>query len=143
MNRSYEELMNLPLQTFEERYDYLKLGGVVGDATVGIDRYINQIFYRTPEWRKLRSTIIMRDQSCDLGVPGLEIYTGLTVHHINPITVEDIEARNFCIFDPNNLIVTSRNTHQAIHYSNDALLITAPKERRKGDTQLWKAYSRL
>ncbi len=136
MYKSYQELCGL--LTFEERFEYLKIGGLVGEATFGYERYLNQSFYRSREWKQTRRDIIIRDNGCDLAVPDREIFGRIVVHHINPITVEDIEFGRECIFDPNNLICTSHNTSNAIHYGDASLLLRIPKERSKGDTQLWK-----
>lgn len=134
--RTYSELITLP--TFIERYRYLRLGGIVGKETFGYDRYLNQILYTLGEWKSFRRKIIIRDNGCDLGCPGFEIFERAIVHHINPITVEDILNRNPMIFDPENVITTIHNTHQAIHYSDEGLLIRAPTERSKNDTCPWK-----
>jgi len=134
--RSYRELRRL--QTFEERFEYLKLGGLVGQETFGFERYLNQVFYRSREWKKARNDAIIRDEGCDLGILDREIQGRIIVHHINPITIEDIELGRPCIFDLNNLICTSHNTSNAIHYGDASLLPRLPKERRKGDTLLWE-----
>ena len=128
--------MRLP--TFQERYRYLQIGGRVGKETFGFDRYLNQMLYRTPEWKRFRRDMIVRDNGCDLGCEGYEIYGNVLVHHINPITVEDVINRNPCIFDPNNVICTSLNTHNAIHYGDETLLITEPVVRKPNDTCPWK-----
>lgn len=134
--RTYSELMKL--LTFEDRFEYLKLNGNVGEITFGGHRYLNQIFYRSKEWRSCRREIIIRDKGCDLGCDGYEIHGNIIVHHINPITIDDILNRDPKIFDPENLITTSHNTHEAISYSNSDLLIKAPSERIKNDTCLWR-----
>ena len=139
MTKSYSELIRLP--TFDERYDYLRIGGVLGRETFGFDRYMNQTLYRSFEWRDIRNQVILRDNGCDLAIPDRQIYTRITIHHINPITIEDIETRADLIFDLDNLISTSHSTHNAIHYGDAAMLPRLPKERRKGDTVPWKAYS--
>lgn len=136
MIRSYSEMITLP--TFEERFEYLKLEGSVGMETFGYDRYLNQMFYMSEQWKSCRNGIIIRDNGCDLGCEGYELYNWITIHHINSITKEDIINRSPKIFDPENLIVVSRRTHQAIHYGDDSLLITMPKERRKNDTCPWR-----
>lgn len=136
MIKSYLELITLP--TFSERYEYLKIGGRIGEETFGFDRYLNQVLYRSPEWKRFRRDIILRDNACDLGCDGYEIYGKLLVHHINPITIEDVINRNPCVFDPNNVISTSMNTHNAIHYGDIDLLISEPIERSKYDTCPWK-----
>ena len=136
MIRSYLECMQLP--TFQERYRYLQIGGRVGKETFGFDRYLNQMLYRTPEWKRFRREMILRDNGCDLGCEGYEIYGNVLVHHINPITVEDVINRAPCIFDPNNVICTSLNTHNAIHYGDETLLITEPVVRKPNDTCPWR-----
>lgn len=136
--RTYSELITLP--TFEERFEYLRLDGAVGLETFGYDRYLNQILYRSIEWKRLRNEIIIRDNGCDLGCEGFEIYDRILVHHINPITVEDVLKRRPNVFDPNNLISTSHNTHNAIHYGDVGLLTIAPIERTKNDTCPWRRY---
>lgn len=136
MIRTYRECMQLT--TFQERYRYLQIGGRVGKETFGFDRYLNQMLYRTPEWKRFRREMIVRDNGCDLGCEGYEIYGNVLVHHINPITVEDVINRNPCIFDPNNVICTSLNTHNAIHYGDETLLITEPVVRKPNDTCPWR-----
>lgn len=133
--RTYSELINLP--TFQERFDYLALHGKVGHVTFGADRYLNQNFYRSREWRRLRNDIIIRDGGCDLGIIGLDIFDRIYVHHMNPITVDDIENNYDLLVDPEFLICTSFDTHQAITYGNKNNLFRLPVERRKGDTKLW------
>lgn len=135
MIKSYKHLRQL--LTFEDRFDYLKLKGIVGRDTFGFDRYLNQNLYQSKEWLKVRNQVIIRDEGCDLGILDRQIFQGILIHHINPINKFDIETRNPCIFDLNNLICTSQNTHNAIHYGDKSLLITIPKERKKGDTCLW------
>jgi len=136
ITRSYTELSRL--SSFEERFEYLKLLGTVGESTFGFDRYLNQQFYLSPEWRAIRDRVIARDLGCDLGVEGFEVHGRILIHHINPITVDDIVNRNPKVFDPENLILTSHNTHNAIHYGDEDLLIRAPIERSKYDTCPWK-----
>ena len=133
--RRYRELKNL--RTFEERFEYLKLGGGVGQSTFGFDRYINQIFYKCSEWKEARRKVILRDNGCDLGIVGREIDKGILIHHMNPITLEQIELRDPVIFDPEFLICCTQRTHNAIHYGDSNNLIKDPIERRKGDTKLW------
>jgi hypothetical protein len=133
--KTYNELIRL--RTFEERFDYLRIGGIVGKQTFGFERYLNQSFYKSTEWKYVRRDVIVRDNGCDLAFKGMDIYGRVIVHHINPITIEDIEEGRDCIFDMRNLICTSHNTSNAIHYGDKSLLITPPKERRRGDTQLW------
>lgn len=136
-NRTYQELLTIP--TFEERFEYLKLEGSVGVDTFGYDRYLNQILYRSSEWRKFRNEIIVRDNGCDLAFPGFEIYgQKILIHHINPITVEDVVHRSSKVFDSNNVITTVLNTHNAIHYGDADLLTTGPVERTPNDTCPWK-----
>lgn len=134
--RTYSDLISLP--TFLERYRYLRLGGNVGLETFGHNRYLNQILYTSDRWRSFRDKIIIRDNGCDLGMEGFEIYDRILVHHINPITVEDVLNENQKVFDPDNVICTSHNTHQAIHYGDENLLITEPVERFRNDTCPWK-----
>lgn len=134
--RTYSELITIP--TFEERFEYLKLNGSVGLETFGHDRYLNQILYNSPEWRRFRPEIIVRDNGCDLACEGYEIFGKILIHHINPITAKDILNRNPKVFDPENVITTVHNTHNAIHYGDENLLITAPIERSRNDTCPWK-----
>lgn len=134
--RTYSELITLP--TFEERYRYLKLNGRVGEDTFGFDRYLNQIFYKSQEWRDVRDFVIVRDGGCDLGIPDREIFGKILVHHMNPIRQEDILRRSKFLLDPEYLICTIKNTHDAIHYGDESLLILAPIERTKNDTCPWR-----
>ena len=136
--RTYSELITIP--TFEERYEYLRLGGKVGEETFGFDRYLNQMFYKTDEWLEVRNYVIVRDNGCDLASLDREIPNGvkILVHHMNPINVEDIVYRSKYLLDPEYLISTIKNTHDAIHYGNRDLLITAPIERIKNDTCPWR-----
>ncbi len=137
MIRTYSELIALP--TFKERFEYLKLGARVGAATFGYDRYLNQILYNSYEWKeRIRRDIIIRDGGCDLAVPGFEIPRRILIHHINPITVEDVKSRDPIVFDPENLICVSHTTHQAIHYGDENLIPTGPIERTKNDTCPWR-----
>lgn len=136
--RSYSELIQLP--TFEERFNYLKLDGIVGEDTFGHDRYINQLLYKSGKWKRTRNDIIIRDNGCDLGMADRAIYGKLIVHHINPITEDDILRDRTCVYDPDNLICVSHNTHQAIHYSSDDILIKDPIERTQHDTCPWKRH---
>lgn len=133
--RTYSELSRL--ETFEERFDYLKLNGRVGAETFGFDRYLNQILYQSPKWRRARDKVIIRDNGCDLGIEGHEIYDSIIVHHMNPITLEDIEMEREEIFNPEYLICTTKLTHNAIHYGDKNLLPKLPIERKPGDTKLW------
>ena len=134
--RTYSEMITL--KTYEERFDYLKIGGQVGLETFGYDRYLNQILYNTKQWKKFRREIIIRDNACDLACEGYEINYRILVHHINPITVEDIINRNPMIFDPENSITTTHRTHKAIHYGDKNLLILQPVERTPNDTCPWR-----
>lgn len=135
--KTYSELILLP--TFEERFEYLKLDGVVGEATFGFDRWLNQMFYKTKEWRTVRRQVILRDNGCDLGVDGCEITGNIYVHHINPITKEDIINRSDILLNPEYLISVSYDTHQAITYSNkDLLPMRSFIERQPNDTCPWK-----
>lgn len=135
--RSYRELIHL--DTIKDRFDYLKLTGEVGADTFGSHRFLNQRFYASGQWHDIRRQIILRDSSCDLGVLDYEIHSRPVIHHINPITIEDIENENWeKLLDPDNLITTSYNTHNAIHYGNDSMLPRLPIERRPGDTCPWK-----
>jgi hypothetical protein len=133
--RSYRELRRL--QTFEERFAYLSLRGTVGESTFGFDRWINQRFYRSQEWKNVRSQVILRDLGCDLGIIGYEIFTGLLVHHMNPLSSENIAQVDEWILDPEYLITTSLQTHNAIHFGDESLLPRGPVERQPGDTKLW------
>lgn len=133
--KNYTDLKSL--LTFEERFEYLKLGGKVGKETFGFDRYLNQVFYHSNEWKRARNKVIMRDDGCDLGIRGREIHKGLIIHHMNPISMEQIENRDPIIFDPEFLICCSLMTHNAIHYSDKDILVLGPVERKQGDTKLW------
>lgn len=134
--KCYSELITLP--TFEERFNYLKLNGTVGKDTFGYDRYLNQILYKSQKWLSTRDIVIIRDNGCDLACEGYEIRGRILIHHINPITVEDILNENPIIFDPENLISTIHNTHNAIHYGDESLIIKGPIERTKNDTIPWR-----
>ena len=136
MIRTYSELIQLP--TFEERFEYLRLDGSVGQATFGYDRYLNQILYNSPEWKRFRRDIIIRDNGCDLACEGYEIRGRIIIHHINTISIEDIVNRNPMVFDQENVITTTHNTHNAIHYEDKESLVTVPIERSANDTCLWK-----
>ena len=133
--KSYSKLSKLT--TFEERYEYLKIGGRVGSDTFGFDRYANQALYSSPEWKKVRNKVITRDNGCDLGVPGYEINSKILIHHMNPISMEQILNRDPIIFDPDNLISVSHRTHNAIHYGDSEQIPKNPIERKPGDTKLW------
>lgn len=135
--RTYTELSKL--STFEERYEYLKLDGVVGEETFGFDRYLNQRFYQNDiEWKRVRDFVIMRDLGCDLGIEGREIHGVIIVHHMNPITKDDLINRTKFLLDPEYLICTIKRTHDAIHYGDENLLMKGPVERAKNDTCPWR-----
>lgn len=134
--KRYSELILLP--TFEERYKYLQLNGVIGDETFGFDRYINQMFYRSQEWKQVRDYVIVRDNGCDLGIEGHEIRGKILIHHMNPIGIKDIQQVNKFLLDPEYLITTILSTHNAIHYGDESLLVKDPIERSKNDTCPWK-----
>lgn len=136
MIRTYTELKQIP--TFIERYRYLKIGGKVGEETFGSDRYLNQVFYRSKEWMNIRNYVIVRDLGCDLGIEGYEIIGKIFIHHMNPLTVEDILNRTKILLDPEYLICCTKNTHDAIHYGNEDLLWTDPVIRTPNDTCPWK-----
>lgn len=135
IKRCYKELSRL--KTFKERYEYLKCSGIVGESTFGYDRYLNQALYNSDKWRKVRREVIIRDCGCDLGVEGYEISDKIIIHHMNPISIEDILNENEEIFDPNYLICVSDRTHKAIHFGDERLLPSVYIERRPGDTKLW------
>lgn len=134
--RTYSELMQL--DTFEERYKYLKLGGKVGEDTFGFDRYLNQLFYKSEEWRKIRNDVIVRDDGCDLGVFGHDIRGNIIIHHMNPITKEDILNRTEYLLNPEYLICVHDTTHKGIHYGTEDVLYSGPVERSKNDTCPWR-----
>lgn len=134
--KTYSDLILLP--TFKERFEYLKLSGVVGRDTFGFDRYLNQQFYRTSEWKKVRDAVIIRDNGCDLGVEGYEIHDRIIIHHMNPITANDIIKHSDWIIDPNQLICTSFRTHNAIHYGDISLIDKQPTIRKPNDTCPWR-----
>jgi hypothetical protein len=133
--RTYSDLRRL--ETFEERFDYLSLLGEVGEVTFGFDRWINQAFYRSPQWRYARELVILRDNGCDLGIPGYEIHLQLLIHHMNPVTPADLAGGEEWVLDPEFLITTTHRTHNAIHYGDASLIAKPPVERRPGDTKLW------
>lgn len=141
MIRSYSEVSKL--STFEDRYEYLRLDGVVGEETFGYDRYLNQAFYTSKKWKEARNPVIIRDNGCDLGIDGREIFDQVIVHHINPMTPEDIELDRDWIYDPEFLICVTKNTHDAIHYGDKSKLITLPTERTPFDTCPWKLEERV
>ena len=134
-SRTYSELRRLTL--FEDRFEYLVLHGEVGASTFGFDRWLNQTFYRSREWRQVRDHVVFRDEACDLGVPGYEIHSGLLVHHMNPMLPEDLEQGEAWILNPEYLITTTHRTHNAIHYGDRSLIPRPPVQRRPGDTRLW------
>ena len=134
--RTYNELMLLP--TFEERFEYLKLSGRVGKETFGFDRWLNQKFYRSAEWKHLRDKVIIRDNGCDLGVEGREIYGKILIHHMNPISKKDILERTDLLLNPMYLISVTKQTHDAIHYSDDSILMKDPIVRSRNDTCPWR-----
>lgn len=134
--RTYSELITIP--TFEERYNYLKLNGIVGKETFGYDRYLNQLLYRSSDWKSFRDRIIIRDNGCDLACEGFELQSRIIIHHIDPITVEDILNNHPKVFDPENVVSTSHNTHLAIHYGDKNLISIGPINRYKNDTCPWK-----
>ena len=133
--RTYSVLCQL--ETFEGRYRYLQLKGTLGTRTFGFDRWVNQRFYKSQEWKSVRNYVISRDNGCDLGVLGYEIHSGLLVHHMNPISLVELEQSENWIIDPNFLITTSLQTHNAIHYGDESLLPRGPVTRMSGDTTLW------
>lgn len=135
MIRTYTRLEKC--ETFEERFRYLALRGTVGEATFGYDRYINQQFYRSRQWKQVRNYVITRDNGCDLGIEGYEIHSRILIHHMNPMTVEDITHGDESILDPEFLITTTHVTHNAIHYGDERLLPRQLVDRRAGDTKLW------
>ena len=134
--RTYSELITLP--TFKERYRYLRLKGFVGEETFGYDRYLNQVFYKSKEWMDIRDYVIVRDNGCDLGIPGREIHSRILIHHMNPITKQDILNRSEFLLDPEYLISTIKVTHDAIHYGDENLLMEEPIIRTENDTCPWK-----
>jgi hypothetical protein len=135
MSRSYSELIRL--DSFSERYEYLALRGAVGESTFGFNRYINQGFYASTQWRQMRHQVIARDLGMDLGVEGYGINDSIVIHHMNPMTVDAIIEGDVDILDPEFLITTTHKTHNAIHYGDKSLLAVPLVERRRGDTQLW------
>ena len=135
MKKSYTELSKL--KTFEERFNYLKLDGKVGSETFGYDRYLNQIFYKSQKWKQARDKVIIRDNGCDLGIDGYQINDKIIIHHMNPISLEELESGSNEIYDPEYLICVSDTTHNAIHFGNDNILEKIIIERKPGDTKLW------
>lgn len=136
MIRTFSQLIKF--KTFEERFQYLKLDGAVGQATFGFDRYLNQQLYRSHEWKKVRDEVIVRDNGCDLAMEGFDIYGRVYVHHMNPILINDIRERSKFLLNPEYLICVSFDTHNAIHYGDESLLPREPVERTPNDTTLWK-----
>lgn len=136
MMRTYKELIEF--KTFKERFDYLKLNGMVGNDTFGFDRWLNQRFYKSAEWKHIRNFVILRDNGCDLGLAGNDISGKILIHHMNPISIDDIENRSDILLDPEYLICVSHNTHNAIHYGDSDLLLKVPLQRTKNDTCPWK-----
>ena len=138
--RTYEELITFP--TFEERYRYLRLVGKVGEDTFGYDRWMNQMFYRSAEWKRIRDLVIIRDNGCDLGIEGRDISDKIIIHHMNPISAIDIKHSTENLMDPRYLICTTLNTHNAIHYGTELNLVSDPIERTPFDTCPWKLTTR-
>jgi len=136
MIRCYRELRRI--NTFEERFDYLKLAGMVGESTFGYDRYLNQLLYGSKRWKKTRDDIIIRDKACDLWVEGYDIYKYIMIHHMNPIPLDDFDIDNDDFYNPEFLICTSRLTHNAIHFGDEKKLPRGPIERTRNDTCPWK-----
>jgi len=135
MIRCYSDLKNI--ETFKERYLYLKLNGVVGQSTFGFDRQLNQMLYSSRRWKRARDIVITRDRGCDLGVEGYDIHIHILIHHMNPITIVDIEEDNDDIYDPEFLICTTKNTHNAIHFGDESILPKPIIVRRQNDTCPW------
>ena len=134
--KSYSEM--LQFDSLVDRYRYLKLNGELGSSTFGFDRYLNQQFYKLKEWKLIRAKVIVRDLGCDLGIEGLEIVGPVIIHHMNPISIDDVKNKNPILLDPEYLISTQLNTHNAIHYGDESLLISEiPIERSPNDTKLW------
>lgn len=136
ITRTYSELIKLP--TFEERFRYLQLNGAVGGETFGFDRYLNQVFYRSKRWKEVRDQVIIRDNGCDLGIDDRMIYGRIIIHHMNPLTCFDIENESAYLLNPEYLICVTHNTHNAIHYGDENLLVKAPVERSMNDTCPWR-----
>lgn len=134
--RTYSELIRL--STFEERYQYLRLSGLVGTETFGFDRFINQNFYRSREWKAVRDFVIVRDNGCDLAMKGYDIRGKILIHHMNPVTIKDIQENSAFLMEPEYLISTTLSTHNAVHYGDESLLIQEPIKRSKNDTCPWK-----
>ena len=136
MKKTYSELIRIP--TFEERYQYLRLSGKVAEETFGFRRWLNQEFYHSDEWLKFRNKIIIRDNGCDLALEGFEIFGSIIIHHINPITYEDILNRNPCVFDSDNVVSTKLSTHNTIHYGDKSPISHIPTKKKKNDTCPWR-----
>lgn len=136
MKKSYHEMIKI--DNFFDRFNYVKLEGYVGASTFGSNRYLNQMLYRSYEWKKFRNEIVLRDNGCDLSDPDREIGGIIIVHHLNPITIDDVAQRRSCVFDPDNVVCVSHITHEAIHYGDESLLIKDPVERYPGDTIPWR-----
>lgn len=135
-NRRYSDVIQLA--TMQERYEYLKLSNEVGSCTFGSNRFLNQAFYSSPEWKKVRQEVILRDGACDLAIPEFEIFSNVTIHHINPITIDDVKDENWDkLLDPDNLITTSYTTHKAIHFGTANMLPRVVIERKPNDTKSW------
>lgn len=134
--KTYTELISIP--TFEERFRYLELEGLVGRETFGFDRYLNQKFYRSPEWKRVRQEVIVRDNGCDLGIEDRPIFGKIIIHHINPISIDDLTQKESWVLNPEFLISTCKKTHDAIHYSDESILFVEPIERKPNDTCLWR-----
>lgn len=136
MIRTYSELIKF--DSFKDRFNYLQLDGSVGSETFGYDRYMNQMFYRSHEWKSIRDEVIIRDNGCDLGVDGYDIHGRIYIHHMNPIMLKDIEEQTDLLMNPEYLIATTHSTHNAIHYGDEDLLPLLPRERTANDTCPWK-----
>ncbi len=136
INKCYSELVRL--NSFRERYNYLRLGGKVGEGTFGFDRYINQAFYKSAQWKQIRDLVIIRDNGCDLGLAGYEIGGKILIHHMNPISIRDIQTRSDLLLNPEYLICVTLETHNAIHYGDENLLFVMPTARRQNDTCPWR-----
>lgn len=125
------------MDSYKDRYDYLKLSGYIGNETFGFDRYLNQVFYRSAEWKRIRNEVIARDGGCDLGHPDYPIFGKVIIHHMNPLTLEDIQKESKHLLDPEFLICVSHQTHNAIHYGDESQLFVGLTQRNSGDTKLW------
>ena len=133
--KTYSELCKL--KSFLERFEYLQMFGILGEETFGYNRYLNQSFYKSRQWKNARDFVIVRDCGCDLGVEGRDIYGQIYIHHMNPITIDDIKTNSEILIDPEFLITTKHTTHNAIHYGDKSLLVLEPIERRPNDTSPW------